>query len=205
MDRNGNKAVLYQNLAIEPTASRNDSEKQLLTYDQSLARLRKAGYQRHLRPAEAFGLLADSLEGKLDEGLQSVARNMVRSLYGEWLSMAMERQGDILICYLDPQGLEWNGSSYVKTTSFSSSETRQFSVAGKSSEPGIDLEEFDDDLVVALYGYSWKDLPQKMKTGDRKAKMCLPSEELRGLSLVAASVSAATATTGLLAGVVFVG
>ena len=36
---------------------------------------------------------------------------------GEWLSMAMERKGDVLVCYLHPEGLVWNedkGGVYEK-------------------------------------------------------------------------------------------
>jgi len=190
MDRNGSKAVLYQNLAIEPTVPRDGSGKQLFTYDKSLSRLQKAGYQRHLRPAEAFSLLAGSLEStlngltrtvaevqrkQLENEVTLVAEDMLSS-YGEWLSLAMERKGDTLFCHFDPQGLEWNGSTYVKTADWKSTEQREFSIAGKPSQKWIDLKEFDDNLVVALYGRSWKDLPQKMKTGDRRAQMYLPPE-----------------------------
>jgi len=175
MDRNGSKAVLYQNLAIEPTVPRDGSGKQLFTYDQSLARLREAGYERHLRPAEAFGLLVGSFEMTLNGLTRTVAEDMLSS-YGEWLSLAMERKGYTLVCHFDPQGLEWNGSTYVKTADWKSTEQREFSIAGKPSQKWIDLNQFDDNLVVALYGNSWKDLPQEMKTGYRRAQMYLPSE-----------------------------
>lgn len=166
----------YQNLTIESLTPRDgNNKKQLLTYDQSLARLKTAGFQRHLRPAEAFGLLADGLEGKLSKELQAVSQDMLSS-YGEWLSLAVERKKDALVCYLDPQGLEWNGSVYVKKSDFASAEKQEFSIVGIPSQSWTDIARFYDTVVRFLYGRSFKELPQEMQTGNRRAQAYLPPD-----------------------------
>src|SRR3989338_3517432 len=101
--------IEYQGLLIQRRARRvrGKTEKALVTFDESLKLLRKAGYQRHLRPAEAFRFLAEGLEEKLTPEQKTVHDDMLTS-HGEWMSLAMERQGDKLITYLDPEGLVWN-------------------------------------------------------------------------------------------------
>src|SRR3989344_8139270 len=87
----------YKGIQFEPFAYGADengerkTEKELFTYDQSLAGLQVGGFDRHPLPFEVFSLLADNLENKLtDPGLKAVAEDMLKS-HGEWLDMAMER------------------------------------------------------------------------------------------------------------------
>src|SRR3989344_2885060 len=132
--------IEHNGLRIQPRAYRlqGQTKKALLTYDQSLKQLREAGYERHLRPAEAFTLLAKGLEERLTPEQIEVHDDMLTS-YGEWLSMAMERQGDTLITYLDSEGLTWDGEKYVKRPDFNSTETKSFNITGIKSQQYIDL------------------------------------------------------------------
>src|SRR3989339_2225151 len=98
-------SVSYDNLVWEQ--NKYDA---YITFDASLQRLKQAGYSRHPRPAEAFGLIIAHLEKKLPKDLDDIAKDMLSSK-GEWLSLAMKRKGDTLICYLDPENLVWNAGS----------------------------------------------------------------------------------------------
>ena len=173
----GSSVALYKNMEFEHPAYRRarEKEKALLTYDASLARLRAAGFERHARPQEVFGLLIDGLEGKLTPQEKKIHDDMFTS-YGEWFSLAFERQGDWLISYLDPAGLEWEKDKYVKTH-FKYAEQRDFDITGKISREWLDLNLFNDDFIQFLYGRSFADLPQEMRVGERKAQVYLPSDE----------------------------
>ena len=168
----------YQGIAFEQPAYRKPDAagKELLTYDASLARLQKAGFQRHPRPHEAFGLLIDGLEGKLTAELGAVSSDMLSS-WGEWLSMAFARKGKQLTCYTDPVGLVWNKKSNTyKKQDFSHAGEQQFAVSGKASETWIDLHQFDEQLVRLLYGRLFSALPQEMREGTKRAQIYLPPD-----------------------------
>ena len=173
----GSSVVLYKNMEFEHPAYRKAGEtgKTLLTYDASLARLRKAGFERHAHPQEVFGLLIDGLEGKLTVEEKLICDDQLAS-YGEWLSLAFERQGKRLITYLDPEGLEWKKGKYVKTTNFKCSDTKDFDITAKMSQRYLDLNKFPDDLVQFLYGRSFAALPQEMRKGSKKAQLVLPPD-----------------------------
>ncbi|MDI6738672.1 MAG: hypothetical protein QME12_09270 [Nanoarchaeota archaeon] len=169
----------YGSLEWEPKTPRNGAKKALPTYDASLARLRQAGYERHASPSEAFSLICDSLEGKLSGSLKAVANDMMSS-YGEWLSMAFERKGDLLVAYLHPEGIVWDasGSKYAKQN-FAYSGEKQFNIAGKNSNERIPLQEFGDDFSLLAYGRKFADLPQLMREGNAnisKAQVYLPAD-----------------------------
>ncbi len=101
-------------IVFEPRAVYEGQHKKLYTFDESLHELRKRGYERHPRPAEAFNLICRGLEGRLQPEQQAIADD-VKNSYGEWLSMAMMREGNLLRCYLDPENLVWgkNERKYV--------------------------------------------------------------------------------------------
>jgi len=169
--------AVYNDIEFEPTAYREPgkTDKALLTFDKSLERLNNTGYERHSRPQEVFGLIIDGLEGKLKgTALQAVYEDMFKS-YGEWLSLAFERQGDILIAHLDPEGLVWTGSAYAKQN-FKSSSEKQFGIHGKESDKWIPLKEFDDALVQHIYTRPFKELPKELQEGDRYARIALPAD-----------------------------
>ena len=110
--------------------------KNALTYDGSLARIKKGGYERHPIPSELFSLLMDYHEEKL-QGKLNVAADEMISGCGEWLSMAMERKGSILICYLHPEGLVWDETKGVYVQNGFKYYSKQcFNISGKKSIPG---------------------------------------------------------------------
>src|SRR3989344_587887 len=101
--------VDYENLQIEQLSPREGVEKKLFYYDKSLADLRtrlKNPNARHLGHREVFGIIIDGLEGRLDDpklvSLKQIYSDMISS-YGEWLSLAMQRKKDKLICYEKPE------------------------------------------------------------------------------------------------------
>ncbi len=122
-------AANYHALRIEhPIPCDGGGSKELFHYEKSLERLKQAGYERHLRPAEAFGLIIDSLEGKLSGQPAVVAQNMLES-YGEWMSMAVKIENRVIHLYRDPVGLVWNGSDYAVNGTLASTEERTFPLA----------------------------------------------------------------------------
>jgi len=158
-----NRIVTYKDIEFEQLAYREygESNKRLLYFDTSLERLKSAGFERHARPQEMFGLLIDGLEGKLNGNLAEVEKDTLTSL-DEWTSMAFERKGDILIAHIDPEGLVWDGNNYVKQN-FKNNGQQEFNVKGKACDTWRPLNEFNEDLVRFLYTRPFKDLPEKMQ------------------------------------------
>jgi hypothetical protein len=169
-------AASYKGIEFEQPAYREqgNADKQLLYFDKSLEHLRAAGFERHARPQEVFGLLIDGLEGKLTGSISDVQKDMLTS-YGEWLSLSFERKGPILIAHLDPEGLVWNGKVYVKEN-FKEHGHYEFNVSGKKSNEWIPLKEFDNKLIEFLYTRPFKDLPKEIREGDRYARIALPPD-----------------------------
>jgi hypothetical protein len=165
----------YKDIEFEPHAYRKQgTAKELLYFDKSLERLRTAGFVRHPRPQEAFGLILDGLEKKLAGALADVNNDFFAS-YGEWLSCAFERQGDKLITYLDPEGLVWKNDKYVKQD-FKCADKQEFRIAGKASNEWIPLQEIDTNLITFLYTRPFKDLPEELQKGNRKAHITFPAD-----------------------------
>jgi hypothetical protein len=129
--------------------------------------------------------LADNLEGKLTGNLKAAADEMLDDS-GEWMSMAMKRKGDILICFLHPI-LEYQNGSYHFYGRDKYEFWRSFNIAGKSSEECIPISKFDDDFMKFIYGRSLKDLPKEMRKS-RKITILLPKEGI--ISPVSRYVSA---------------
>jgi len=167
----------YKGIEFEPRASRkkNSDEKELLHFNDSLDRIKSAGYERHGRPSEVFSLIIDGLEGKLaNTPLQNVYDDIFKS-YGEFLSLAWERKGDLLIAYLDPEDLVWNSDKYVKK-GFKFAEKQEFDITGKNSQQWIDLNEFDVGFVEWHYARKFSELPKEMQKGSKRVQVYLPSE-----------------------------
>ena len=169
-------ATSYKDLEFEPVAPReqNDSSKARFYFDESLERVKAAGYQRHARPQEEFGLIIDGLEGKLTGELPKLSADMLTS-WGEWLSLAFERKGDLLVCYLDPVGLVWNGNRYEKQN-FSHAGETTFDIKGITSGQWVGLEKFRPDFAQFLYGRRFDQLPAEMREGNKKVHVYLPAE-----------------------------
>ncbi len=178
--QNTNITSTYEDVEFEEKAKyldNNPTQKELFTYDKSDERIKRNNpLARHARPSEAFGLIIDCLENKVnDEKLLKVKEDMLES-YGEWLSCAFERQGDTLIVYLDPTGINWNGSEYNKTENFTFSDKKEFNITGIDSQTWTDLNKFSDEFVKHLYGKTFNELPEEMKTGSKRAQVRLPSD-----------------------------
>ena len=166
---------LYKDISFEKVSPReSNGNKVLYHYDKSQEALQTRGLQRHARPVEVFGLLADSLENKLTPEQQAIAQDMLRS-YGEWLSLAWERKGNLLVAYLDPVGLVWENNQYVKKN-FSHGAKKEFDITGKSSGSYIDVSLFGDAFVVWHYGRNFAQLPKDMREGGRRAQAFLPAD-----------------------------
>ena len=166
-------AVSYDNLVWEPKKC-----DEYISFDASLQRLKQAGYSRHPRPAEAFGLIAAHLDKKLPKNLDDIAKDMLSGKC-EWLSLAMERKGDTLICYLDPENLICNAGSGrydVSGGKLRYSEKKEFNIKGMKSDEWICADQFSPELIRYCYGRELSQLPQEMKTGDYGAHLYLPSD-----------------------------
>jgi len=155
--------IKYNGLEIEQVTLRASCGccKEFMTYDHSLARIKSAGRHRHLRSDEAFGLIAECLEGKLIPDLKQVQEDMITK-GGEWLSLAFENKGNILIAYIDPEGLIWNGNEYIKKD-FKYAEKIEIDIKGKQPTSWIELKKFKDEFTKFVYGRPFKELPKKMQ------------------------------------------
>lgn len=170
------EAVSYHGLYFEPRAPIEGTEKVLFSFDESLADLKKRGYQRHPSPREVFSFLADGLENKLTAEQKRIYDDMLRS-YGEWMDMAEERKGNTLILYSGIDGLVWNPAQEVYVPqNFRCAEKKEFNIAGKKSQEWINLQKFDDAFVQHVYGRSFAQLPQEMRDGNQRAQVLLPAE-----------------------------
>lgn len=165
---------------------KTSNEKSLFTFDTSLARLKAAGYDRHPTPSEHFSLVMAYLEGKLadpksdvERAYQQVAKDMLDGP-GEWLSMAMKREKEILFCYANPHNLKWDEPSneYVidgERIEFDSVKT--FDVKNFPSKTPVNLEDVPDDvLIFYLYGRGFDDFPERARKGDLQGQLTLPSK-----------------------------
>ncbi len=155
----------YQKIEFEPRAYRapGQAEKALFTYDKSLERLARAGYDRHPSPPEVFSLLISNLEDKLSSDLKVIAKDILSS-YGERLGMRLERKGKILVAHLE------QGGSPMRYA------TQQLFIGDLPSERWIDLKNVSEDLTVFLYSKPFDQLPAAMREGDQRARIYLPPE-----------------------------
>lgn len=146
----------FENINLEPVAS-----KEQVTFDQSLINLRKRGYQRHPRPQEEFALLISYLEGRLSPQQNKIAEDMLKKR--DWLSCALERQGNVLIVYLDPEGFIFDGEKYVKGKNFKFLEVKRFTINSLPSQQLLQLNKIQQELTQYIYGRTLKNLPEKIQ------------------------------------------
>ncbi len=202
----------YKGLQIEHPVPYNNTEKTLFHYETSLERLKSAGFQRHLRPAEIFSILVDNLEGKLSGRDAEVAKNMLES-YGEWTSMAIKVEGEVIRTYQDPEELFWNGNDYGVTTLRSSEEkgflrtatvpqkrvltkTRRVALKPDSYHALPVLHQVAPALVEYLWSKPYDQLPQEIQ---KNGGLYLPPEGIirpvgRGYRAATGTSWAATAS-----------
>lgn len=162
--------LVFNDIGIEPQIN-----KTLLTFDKSLERLKKEGYERHLRPWEYFNLVTGRLEGKLPENLDNLAKEMLNG-EGEWLSLTMKRRGNKLSCYVDPKNLVWDEKKkeYFTCGNLEYNYKEEFDIRGVPPRQWICLKQFPDEFIKFMYGRRFEDLPKEMQEGDKKAQIYPP-------------------------------
>jgi len=152
-------------------------------FDQGLQAIINRGFERYLRPQEAFGLMIDIMKKKVSPQLQEIFHY---SNY-EWLNLAWEVKGNSLIAYLDPVGLQWQeytdpvtkANKYkYHTPTFTAKEKKVFSIEKMHSgkiKGRHDLSEFSDDFIQFHCGRSFAVLPEALR---KKVKIDLPPKNL---------------------------
>jgi hypothetical protein len=167
------KDVVFERLAYREPGK---SDKTLSAFDKSLERLRKAGYQRHARPREAFGLVIDGLEGRLTGAAKQVGEDMLVS-YGEWLSLAVRPVQGVLHCYFDPENLVGNGAVYaVQGSVLKHAGEQVFPIKGLPLQSWVPLKDValvSPVLVETLWSRPYAKLPGEIQ---KNAKLYLPQE-----------------------------
>jgi len=166
--------VLFEDLDIEPTA-----EDYRYHFCTSLKRLKEAGYERHLRPWESFDLITEHLENRLPPDLDVFVKIRTGD-YDEWLSIALERNRDVLLCFVDPENLKQNknGLKYFfdGTLRYNYALSKELSVKNIPSGTFVPLDQFSDEFVKYFYNRKFKELPKEMREGAYKAHVYLPPE-----------------------------
>ena len=146
-------------------------------FDQSLERLRNSGYERHFTPPEIFGLIIKHLEDNLEKNLEGSVKAMLKNghTYGYWLSIAVSREEDKLVCYTNPKNLrkydQYPDYRHEGSTLLFDDELR-FDVKGIPSKHWTDLRYFNEDFIEFFYSRKFKDLPKIIQEG----KVYLPPE-----------------------------
>lgn len=167
--------INFDSLEIEPEVKEwYPDKKYFITFDKSLKRLRKAGYERHLRPWESLDLLISRLEGKINGALDTIAKNILASK-GEWFSMAVEREGKKLICYVDPENIRWSRyeERYIVDGVLNYSYKEELNIGRIPSQMWTKLKDFDDEFVSLFYNRNFKDLHTEIQ---EKSSVYLPPD-----------------------------
>jgi len=144
-------------------------------FDESLKALKERGYRRHLKPAEIFQLLIQKYHGYLPEHLSNIADDVMVS-GGEWLDAVWYRDGPYLLWYRDaPQVKAENHLEYTFVNpADKDSEADIFEIGSSSSNKGIPLDQFSNDLIKKIYGCNLEDLPVTFRQGDNSSIIFLP-------------------------------
>jgi|GEM_PF-5044671 len=153
-------SVRYKTIDIECRApiDTDDATKWNYSFDESLERLRISDYERHLRSNEYVDFLLDTMHDGKTDPLKSVRADLLSS-GEEWLSLALERQGNTLICHTDPDGWHSTNGVYRRTSQFSSLQSKSFDITGIPSSVRLSLTDFGNDLITVLYGRPLHRLP----------------------------------------------
>jgi len=148
-------------------------------FDQSLERLKNLGYERHLMPYEILSLIINHLEGKLENNLNRSVTAMLKNgqRYGYWLSIAVSREEDSLICYTNPENLKkYDNYPYYRSENgaLRFDKELRFNVKGIPSQKLSDLRLFNEGFVEFFYSRKFKDLPEAIQEG----RVFLPPEDV---------------------------
>lgn len=138
-------------------------------FDNSLKRLRKSGYERHLYPGEYFELVTGYMEERLENKLATICERLLATR-GDWFSLAVKRENNNLTFYTDPKNLKWDAEAckYVTEDKLEYKIKLEFDASGLPPDGWVDLKELDDKLVKFLYNRKFEDLPPKMKDYELK-------------------------------------
>ena len=160
----------YKKVVFEKHAPlQKDKNKCLFNFQDSLDNLMQRGYSRHPRPNEAFGLLCSYLEG--NSSLKNIAGDML-SGYGEWLSLAMKYQNNLLHCYIDPifeivdDGYNLKNCFSERIFSFLSLDKHSFNIK--------EINALNPSFVEFLWSRSFDKLPLEIRNN---AYLYLPDTE----------------------------
>ncbi len=166
--------VLFEDLEVE-----SESYKEHYHFCTSLKRLKKAGYERHLRPWESFSIITEYFEKKLPPDLELFTKEML-NIQGEWFSMALERKGDTLFCFADPENLKQNRNGWRYFTdenlNYNDAMSKELSVKGIPSGTWVPLDQFNDEFVKYFYNLRRIDLPREFRIGPYSAQVYIPPE-----------------------------
>lgn len=155
----------YQNIEFEPHAHyKTKGYKQLFFFDNSLERLRKAGYERHPLPAEVFSLIIDVLEGKATPQMTELKKDMILS-YGEWFDLVMKCENGVLHCYEHPRNVIRLSNSY-DCSQMTFTQDKNFSLNGLPPQNYIlikDVAKKNPELIKYLYTRQIEKLPSEIQ------------------------------------------
>ena len=112
--------------------------------------------------------------GRLQPEQKATADDRVNS-YGEWLSMAMLREGNLLHCYFDPENLVWDGNKYTaQGEKLKHAGEEVYSIGSMNRWVSIkDVNEINPALVEKLWSRHYAILPEEVR---QKAWLLIPSE-----------------------------
>ena len=151
----------YKKVIFEKQAFSNANSKIFFNFQESLNNLRLRGYARHPRPNETFSLFCSYLEDNFS--LKSIAGNML-SGYGEWLSLAIKYQNNLLHCYIDPE-LEFDSIlNQYNLKSFYSE--RLFPISELDEKTYFSIKELhakNPEFVEFIWSRPFHDLPLEIR------------------------------------------
>ncbi len=165
-------------IVFEPRKVYDGKYKKFYTFDENLRALRERGYERHPRPAEAFDLICRGLEGRLSLEQQAIADDMIKGS-GEWLSMAMLREGNLLHCYLDPENFRGDEKSWkyvVNGGKLKHAGEEVYSIGSLRGWVSIkEINEINPALVEKLWSRHYAILPEEIR---QNALLWIPPENV---------------------------
>lgn len=162
----------YKKVFFEEHAPRQKNKNELLfNFQDSLDNLMQRGYARHPRPNEVFSLLCSYLEGDLS--VKDVAEDML-SGYGEWFSLAMKHQSNLLHCYIDPDFEYDKKQMLYNLKSCSSEKLFSFPSSDKYSFNIKEINALNPSVVEFLWSRPFDELPLKIRN---KACLYLSTDE----------------------------
>jgi len=165
---------------VEKYSPSDKYDKLLFSFDESLRRLRDAGFTRHLRPGEYFSVLLNPKYSEVSKDMLRGELGIPNRSTGEWLSAAMLRRNNQLLVMLDPENIVYDNKNltYVihSDDKVKCLETYVFDVSGLPSKRRLPLEDVNKispELIVLLFGRKFSQLPREVQ---REGGIVFPEE-----------------------------